>query len=487
MTVGADIMEQFMLRYGPPAGEDGPIRFVQEVFGVTPDPWQEVMLRAYGRGDRKITVAACHGPGKTACAAWCAAHQLVCRFPQVIGVTAPTVTQMYDAFYKELKIWLKKLPPALYALLDIKAERIELVGNRESSFLSAKTAKAEQPEALAGLHCEGGFVLLIVDEASGVPESIFEAATGSMSGEHVTMMLLGNPIRTTGYFFNSHTSSLGWTRIHITAVAEEHYDPGTYFSARPGPLFVQQVVEEFGFDTNPYRVRVLGLFPRSDHDTIIPFEWVEAATVRDIRPNPGAAIVWGVDVARGSGDLSTLCKRQQNRVLEPIRFKSDLNDTMLVVGWVKAEWDMTPLGERPIEICVDVIGLGAGVVDRLREQHLPCRGVNVAESPALDGSRFRNLRTELWFAMRDWFGKRDCWIPKDDKLVKELTAQKYKALDSSGMVIATPKDMMRKVIKRSPDRADAFGLTFATTATGAMYGQQQWSWDKPVLRNAAVV
>lgn len=446
------------------------------------------MLRAYGRGDRKISVVACHGPGKTTCAAWCAAHQMICRFPQVTGVTAPTGTQLYDVFYKELKIWFKKLPPAMLDLLDIKSERIELLGNRERSFMTAKTAKSEQPEALAGLHCDDGFVLMIVDEASGVPESIFEAATGSMSGQNVTMLLLGNPIKTAGYFYNSQTSSQGWTRIHITGVEQpEGYDVGTYFSSRPGPQFVQQVIEEYGFDTNQYRVRVLGLFPKSDHDTIIPFEWVESAINRDIRPNPHANVVWGVDVARGTHDLSTICKRQANRVLEPIKFKSDLNDTMLVVGWVKSEWDMTPTNERPVEICVDVIGLGAGVVDRLREMKLPCRGVNVAELPAMDGSRFKNLRTELWFAMRDWFGKRDCWIPKDDKLMKELTTQKYKPLDSSGLVLALPKDLMRKVLRRSPDRADAFGLTFASTAASALYGQQSQSWDQPIYRHDRAV
>lgn len=474
---------EFVQRYGVPAGEQGPVLFVREVLGAQPDAWQEVVLRAYGRSERKISIAACHGPGKTAVAAWCAAHQLICRFPQATGVTAPTGAQMYDAFYKELKLWLKKLPPPLLGLFEIKADRIELKADVEQSFLTVKTAKAEQPEALAGLHCDEGCVLLIVDEASGVPESIYEAATGSMSGDFVTMILLGNPIRTSGYFFNSQTSAPGWIKLHITAVEEAEYSPGTYFSPRPGKQFVQQVVDEYGFDSNAYRVRALGLFPRSDHDSIIPFEWVESATTRDIRPIPGAPIVWGVDVARTGSDQSALCKRQASRVLEPIKCRGDLNDTMLVVGWVKAEWDMTALTDRPVEICVDVIGLGAGVVDRLRELKLPARGINVAENPAMDGSRFRNLRTELWFAMRDWFGRRDCWIPKDEKLIKELTTQKYKPLASSGLVIATPKDEMRKHLKRSPDRADAFGLTFASTATSAMYGQQQWQWDQPVLRN----
>lgn len=482
-----NVLEEFMLRYGPPAGERGPELFVREVLGADPDPWQVYVLRAYGRCERKISIAACHGPGKTAVAAWCAAHQLVCRFPQAIGVTAPTGAQMYDAFYKELKIWLKKLPKALYQLLDVKSDRIELVTDREQSFLTAKTAKAEQPEALAGLHCEGGFVLLVVDEASGVPEPIFEAATGSMSGTHVTMILLGNPIRQTGYFHKSQTVSRGWVRLRITAVEQpDGYEEGTYFSPRPGKQFVQDVIDEYGVDSNAYRIRCLGLFPKADYDALIPFELVESATTRDVQPNRHSPIVWGVDVARFGSDATALCKRQGNALMEKIRTWHEL-DIMQVVGVVMTEWETSPANQRPAEILVDVIGLGAGVVDRLRELKLPVRGINVSELPALDGSQCVNLRTEGWYNMKAWFAARDVTMPKDDKLQAELVAQRYKILNSNGRRIALPKEEMRKDLHRSPDRADALMLTFCGTAASALYGHYSQSWDQPVLRNSRAV
>lgn len=479
-------LEEFVGLYGPPAGERGPERFVREVLQAMPDPWQCDVLSAYGRGARKITVRSANGPGKTALIAWISAHQLVCRFPQKTAATAPTSAQMYDAYYAELKMWLKKLPPLLLSLFEIKADRIELIGAREMSFLSVKTAKAEQPEALQGLHCDGGFVLLLIDEGSGVPDPIVEAATGSMSGENVTLIVTSNPLRSTGFFHASQTVSKGWDRFHVTAVASEtgHYPEGTYFSARPGKQFVQNVVDEYGVDSNAYRVRCLGEFPKVDFDGIIPFELVESATTRDVVPNRFAPVVWGLDVARFGDDATALCKRQGNALLEPIRTWHEL-DTMQVVGMVKHEYESTQ--PKPLEILVDVIGLGAGVVDRLRELKLPARGINVSELPALNPERYVNLRTEGWFVMKEWFVARDCVIGKDDKLQAELVAQKYKIMNSNGKVLATPKSDMRKELRRSPDRADALMLTFCGTAATALYGHYNQSWDAPVLRNSKAV
>ena len=133
---------------------------------------------------------------------------------------------------------------------------------------------------------------------------------------------------------------------------------------------------------------------------------------------------------------------------------------------------------------MDVIGLGAGVADRLRELDLPARGINVSENPALDPLRYKNLRTELFFTARDWFGKRDCKIPRDEKFQQEITAQKYKIMDSSGQVLALPKEKMKQYIhpRRSPDRADAFTLTFAGNASIALHGASR-RWKEPLKRN----
>lgn len=472
--MGTNVLMEFVRLYGPLAGEEGPLKFIREVLGITPDPWQERVIRAFGRGERRISIRSCHGPGKTALAAWLIVYQLACRFPQKTACTAPTGGQLFDALYAEVKKWVKRLPEPLQALFDVKKDRIELYGAPEESFLSVRTARSDQPEALQGIHSDEGFVLLVVDEASGVPEAIFEAAAGSMSGDNCTTLLLSNPVRTTGFFFDTHHRLADmWFTAHISA----------FDSPRVTEDFVEDIAARYGENSNAYRIRVLGEFPAADEDTVIPFEWVEMASKRDVMVIPSQPVVWGLDVARFGDDRTALAKRKGNHIIETPKTWRGL-DTMQVVGRIVHEWNSTYLPERPIEILVDVIGYGAGVADRLRELGLPARGVNVSESPAMK-SRYVLLRDELWFEMREWFQRRDCKIPDDDDLKVELIAPRYDIVDSSGRVKVEPKKNTKKRLPRvgSPDLADAMMLTFAGSAATAVLGGKSISWNQPLRRN----
>ena len=137
-------------------------------------------------------------------------------------------------------------------------------------------------------------------------------------------------------------------------------------------------------------------------------------------------------------------------------------DLMQLCGVIKNRFDDATALERPREILVDVIGLGAGVVDRLREQNLPVRGINVAESPSTR-KNFLNLRAELWFAIKDWLAQRDCRLPNDDELVSELAAPLYKYTSTGKIKIESKEEMKKRGIK-SPDKADALALTMASSA-----------------------
>jgi hypothetical protein len=153
---------------------------------------------------------------------------------------------------------------------------------------------------------------------------------------------------------------------------------------------------------------------------------------------------------------------------------------MQVAGWIKLEYDLAT--EKPDEILVDVIGIGAGVVDRLAELKLPVRGINVSESPALK-SNYMRLRDELWFKGREWLEKRDSNLADDDELVKELVATKYQVLDSGGKVKVESKRELKKRGFDSPNRADAFLLTLASdavTASGAPSTRS--NWNEPLKR-----
>ena len=461
ISAPSNFMEEFVAVYG-----NDPVLFVEEMLGAQPFDYQAEFLRAL-LDERKMSVKSGHGTGKSTTASWAMLWFMLLRYPCKVVVTAPTSSQLFDAMFAELKRWINELPKELQQLLNVKSDRVELVSAPAEAFISCRTARAETPEALAGVHSD--HVLLIIDEASGVPEQVYEAAAGSMSGHNATTLMLSNPTRSSGTFFESHNrmANSWWTRT---------------WSCKDSPLVSHEFVDEmelrYGPESNAYRVRVLGEFPLSDDNTIIPYHLVEAAQNRDVVVSDEATVVWGLDVARFGSDATALCKRQGPIVTE-LRSWRGL-DLMQTTGRIVAEYEALAPSKRPAEILVDSIGVGSGVVDRLQELGLPVRGVNVAESPSM-GDTYMNLRSELWFKCKAWLEDRSCKLPKDDQLIAELTAIRY-SFTSSGKMKAESKDEMRKRGLGSPDLADALCLTMASDAATALSGAFK-TWRGELKRN----
>jgi len=443
-----------------------PVLFVKNVLGATPQPWQEDFLRAVARGERRISVRAGHGVGKSTACSWALIWHMVTRFPQKAVVTAPTSAQLFDALYSETKAWINKLPPALKELFEVFSDRIVLKDAPESSFISARTSSAERPEALAGVHSE--HVLLVVDEASAVHEAVFEAAAGSMSGHSATTIMISNPTRNSGLFYKTHhVLASDWFRMHVSCLN----------SPLVSSDFVRQIKATYGEDSNAYRIRVLGEFALADDDTLIPADLVDSAIERDIVTPEDEEIVYGVDVARYGTDRTALCKRRGNVVLE-IKSWGGL-DLMQTVGTVVNEAKL----DNPTEICVDTIGLGSGVADRLREMGYNVVDVNVAESSAMNPNA-NKLRDDLWMSVKDWLGTRAVKLPNDESLRQELVAPRY-SFTSLGKIVVESKDSMRRRGMRSPDLADALCLTFAGQAAQIGGRALAWKPGKPLKRSIA--
>lgn len=198
---------QWLKRY-----RDNPVLFAREVLEVEPDVWQAEVMMAVASGERRISIRSGHGVGKSTTVAILCLWYLLTRYPVKIVITAPTSAQLFDALFAEIKRWVNILPPQVQELLNVKSDRVEIKAAPETGFISARTSRAESPEALQGIHAD--HVLLIADEASGVPEAVFEAAAGSMSGEEASTILLGNPTRSSGFFFDTHNrlKDQWWTR-----------------------------------------------------------------------------------------------------------------------------------------------------------------------------------------------------------------------------------------------------------------------------------
>lgn len=196
-------------------------------------------------------------------------------------------------------------------------------------------------------------------------------------------------------------------------------------------------------------------FEASNKRSVIPSPLVRAAINRKVKPT--GRVVWGLDVARFGGDRCALAKRQGNALTERVAAWSGL-DTMQTAGRVHQEY--LEAEDKPEVIFVDVIGLGAGVVDRLTELGLPVVGVNAAEGSSAKET-YPRLRDELWFAAREWFEAKDVSIVQDEPLIAELTAPRYSYTSGRERKKVESKDEMEKRGLRSPDLGDAFVLTFA--------------------------
>jgi phage terminase large subunit len=441
---------------------------VRELLGADPDVQQQKLMNAVAQGRRRIAVRSGHGVGKTTVLAWLIIWWLFTRFPQKTVCTAPTSDQLFDALASETKAWITKLHPSLQECIEVQSEKIMWRAAPNESFCSFRTSRPEKPEALAGVHSD--HVLLIGDEASGIPDPVFESAAGSMSGHTATTILAGNPVRSSGLFYDAfHKLRDLWFTIHISCVGHP----------RVTPDFVEDIRRRYGELSNAYRVRVLGEFPLADDDTVIPFELAESALTREVDAHLVKEI-WGVDVARFGNDCSALARRKGNTLVKPIETKQGY-DTMRTVGWIKAEWDGVPFSDRPSEILVDVIGMGAGVCDRLMELGLPARGINVSEAPSIFDERYLNLRAELWFKGKEWLAKKDCNLKGDESLVGELVGPKY-TISSNGKYQVEGKAEMKKRGLPSPNKADAFLLTLAGEAVTAIGGGSKSSWKTAIGR-----
>jgi len=435
---------------------DDPALFVETVLQATPQKWQKKALDAIAAHDR-VAVKSGHGVGKTAFESWIVLWWLLTRYPTKTAVTANSAHQLSDVLWTEIDRWARNMPQPFKDLLEFKADKIALRGASDS-FAVARTSRRENPEALAGFHSPN--MLFIVEEASGVPNVIFETASGALSTPGAKIVMCGNPTRSDGYFYDAfHADRERWHCITVSCEEGEYVDP----------KFITDMADKYGENSNVYRVRVLGEFPTQSDDVLVPLHLIEDATRRDVEAGPTTPVEWGLDVARYGGDRSALAKRQGNVLVEPIKTWQG-KDLMELAGIVLAEYDAVPYRMRPQAIYVDAIGLGAGLADRLRELDLPAVAISVSESASLK-NRFNKLRDELFWSAREWFEARDCHMPADDTLISELAGIRYKYL-STGKLKVESKDEMKKRGQRSPDVADAFVLTFA--GQGAVAG----GWSK---------
>jgi len=414
---------------------DRPADFIRETLGE--QPWEKQCQIAQALADsRRVTVRSCNGSGKTWLASRLALWFLYSRPGSIVVTTAPTWRQVRDQIWRYISgCHARAKLPGLCNQAELQPDS----ANREWYAMGIST---DDPTRFQGTHASAG-VLLIVDEASGVAEPIFEAGAGFMTGAESYTLLIGNPNSPTGTFYRSHQGG-NWARFHIAA-----HDVPPHILA---PEYIERARADWGEDNPAYQVRVLGEFPAEGDDTLIGLRYVTAAQEASLEAE-GEVIV-GADIARFGSDESVAIARQGPKVIAMECWRGQ--DTQASAGKIAAfakRWNT-------MRVAVDEIGVGAGVVDALKAAGCPnVVGVNVGAA-ARDKERFANLRAEIFWALRDRCREGAIALPKDDLLYSQLCGLKYK-YTPAGKVQIESKDDARKRGETSPDRADALALAFA--------------------------
>jgi hypothetical protein len=423
------------------------VLFAEIVCNAILDPQQAEGLRALDEYDF-VSARSGHGVGKsylTAIAIW---HFLCTRHKPKVVVTAPSKPQLYDVLWAELSKVQKGMKPLFADMFQWTKEKIVHKQHYEEWFATSRTASKDNTESLQGFHAKNIFV--VFDEASGVPEEVYDAFEGASGIYETKNLMLGNPTRLNGTFYRSHHSekdmfkTLKWSCL----------DSGIC-----NPRYPKRIERKFGLESNMYRIRVLGEFPLREGDAFIPYDLAFDALNREIPSQEGQPVFFGVDVARFGDDSSVIAIRRGDEIL-PLHVFHGLDGPQLASRVISLANEF-----KPEVINIDAIGVGSSPVDFLKKSKFGdiINAVNVSELPAAEPENYHRQRDELWGNCREWLAKRGCRIhdeTRDLDLLGELTSPRYE-FSSKGAFIIESKKAMKKRGVVSPNRADACCLTFA--------------------------
>ncbi|MEN3051335.1 MAG: hypothetical protein ABC596_05955 [Candidatus Methanosuratincola petrocarbonis] len=309
------------------------------------------------------------------------------------------------------------------------------------------------PEHLQGLHAP--HVLIVIDEAEGLSPELWRALQSLERGADSHLLMIGNPTINRGPFYESFRDPSFHT-MHIAA-----FDSPNVLEGRiviPG-LVTQENIEDVrarsGESSWEWIVGILGDFPESLENSLISIAQLEIASQKKQAELPSGPVEVGADIARYGADSSVFIARSGGYAFESKSLAS--RDLMEVTGAL-VEF-ARHCGASAIK--VDVTGLGAGVVDRLRELHLPVIGIGFGEKP-IEKGRFENRAAEMWYTVTEGIreGRIGGPVFKEKELIRDLTSREY-SYTSDGRIRLEDKEKMRRKGLPSPDWGDALALAFA--------------------------
>lgn len=451
---------------------DKPVEFAEDILNVKPRPWQrEAWLAMQTR--KRVSVRSCHGAGKSFALAGLVLWLLVTRPHVKIAITAPTYRQLINVVFRTIGEVLEK--SLLKDLVKFKPTQVSFGQN----FAIAVTAR--NPESMAGFHADN--MVLIIDEASGVEEAFFDALQGALTTPNAYVWMSGNPTRIIGRFYDSfHKTRAQWHTIKVSA-----YDLPEIANETN---WIEDMAAQYGRESDVFKVRVLGEFPSVNADSLVPITWMEDAIIT--KPNEALeriaarseGFIVAADVARFGADSSVINVRQANIIfanhMQQFRGMA-LNDLAGQVSQLyKKLAKKSPVNPNTKEkilpvVCVDTIGVGAGLHDMLREEGIKAREVVVSETAPDTFPACHRYRDWLYWQCREFFNPEQDNAPiiyapdarsrkMVDQMIAELAGLTYRYNPAGAIQVETKDNYKKRNEGRSPDFADSLALSFARSS-----------------------
>jgi hypothetical protein len=440
-----------------------------ELKGKAPEKWQREVLAAIRDGlplhrAVRIACASGHGVGKTCLTSWIILWAMAtcgdCR-----GIlTASNEAQLFTRNRAELRKWYRLFRGRDFFELTATA-LISTDTTREQTWrLDMLPWNEHRPESFAGLHNQGKRIIVVMDEASVIPQIIWTTLEPVMTdvSTEIVWCVFGNPLHSSGPFREAFGKfAHRWLRWHIDARTVGISDKRQ----------IAEWAEDHEEDSHFFMPRVRGQFPSQSALQFIPTDLVEAAMVRDIARAPNDPLVLGVDIARFGDDSSVIYARRgmDARSIKPMIYHGMSTDRLEDVI-------LEFCSQNRVEcIFMDGGGVGGAVVDHLLNRHnLPVEDIQFGGRPNRgDTIKYAQKRSEMWGAMRD--ALKYLAIPDSAELRDQLISPEFD-YNLRGELQLEKKSDMKKRGLASPDIGDALALTFARPVFPR--GYDDWHGDR---------
>jgi hypothetical protein len=422
--------------YGQPA------RFLEEILGMELDDWQRELCDNLHKFDRHA-VASGHSSGKTALTAGLIQYFIAVHPDPQIIVTANTELQLRQKTWRELAKWHSN--SLLKEWFKWTATTFSMIGAENTWFAAAVPNTPHSSESFAGAHEK--YMLMVFDEASSIERSIWEVAEGATAteGGYRKWLVFGNPTKNDGAFAECFAKNRHrWHCVNLDTRGCKYSDQSQ----------IKQWAEDYGEESDFFKVRVKGEFPSAGSNQFISREDVAACIKYEADGYEVQGKIMSVDVARYGDDSSVILRRQGRKVHPPTEYRG--MDTMrlsdMVIEQIR-EW-------KPDAVVVDEVGVGAGVVDRLRQLKYGniIHAFNGGSAP-INKTLYFNKRAETWGLMRAALRDR-IDLPDHRQLTDDLVAPEYGFSNKQQIQLEKKEDMKRRGMA-SPDFGDALSMTYA--------------------------